>query len=217
MRARRSSSTLARRAYRRPVDRRPIVQPLLRLLREGRREGGFEAGIQLALERMLVDPDFLFRIERDPAERPPGTPYRISDLELASRLSFFLWSSIPDDELLDARGDAAGCSDAGRARAAGAAHARRSARAARSSTTSSASGCTCATCGASRPTRRVFPEFDENLREAFQRETELFLESQLREDRSVVELLDGQLHVRQRAAGASTTASRTSTAATSAA
>ena len=78
----------------------------------------------MALAAVLVSPEFLFRVEHDPAGLAPGTPYRVSDLELASRLSFFLWSSIPDDELLDAaeRGTAA---RAGGARAAGPAHARR--------------------------------------------------------------------------------------------
>ena len=94
--------------------------------REGRSEGDFDAGIEKALSAVLVNPEFLFRVELDPDRVPAGAAYRISDLELASRLSFFLWSSIPDDELLDAavRGDA---QPAGRARATGPAHARRSA------------------------------------------------------------------------------------------
>ncbi|MCZ6489566.1 MAG: DUF1592 domain-containing protein, partial [Acidobacteria bacterium] len=93
-------STLARRAYRRPVTDAD-VQPLLSLYRTGRKEGGFEAGIELALHRILAGPEFLFRIERDPENVPPDTAYPISDLDLASRLSFFLWSSIPDDQLLE--------------------------------------------------------------------------------------------------------------------
>src|SRR5262249_8682051 len=92
-------STLARRAYRRPVTTED-VEPLLGLFRE-RRGDGFDAGIQLALQRLLVSPQCPFRIERDPASVAPGSVYRISDLELASRLSFFLWSSIPDDALLE--------------------------------------------------------------------------------------------------------------------
>ena len=95
-------STLARRAYRRPVtDDRPRRR-CSTSTSAGAQAGGFERGIQDALERLLADPDFLFRIERDPAGIAPGAPYRLSDLELASRLSFFLWSSIPDDELLEA-------------------------------------------------------------------------------------------------------------------
>ena len=93
-------SRLARRAYRRPVTDAD-VQALLSLYREGRSEEGFEAGIELALQRILAGPEFLFRIERDAANLPPGTAYQISDLEMASRLSFFLWSSIPDDQLLE--------------------------------------------------------------------------------------------------------------------
>src|SRR5207253_10698913 len=77
------------------------LEPLLPFYEAGRKEGGFERGIQQALERLLVSPQFLFRIEHDPSHVKPGTPYSISDLELASRLSFFLWSSLPDDELLD--------------------------------------------------------------------------------------------------------------------
>src|SRR5262249_41064675 len=94
-------SRLARRAYRRPVTT-DDVDVLLPFYEEGRRDGGFDGGIQRAVERLLVSPSFLFRVERDPVEPPPNKVYRISDLELASRLSFFLWSSIPDDELLDA-------------------------------------------------------------------------------------------------------------------
>jgi hypothetical protein len=93
-------ATLARRAYRRPVVDSE-VGTLMEFYRAGRREGSFEAGMQHALERLLVSPEFLFRIERDPAGADASAPYRISDLDLASRLSFFLWSSIPDDELLD--------------------------------------------------------------------------------------------------------------------
>ena len=92
-------ATLARPAYRRPVTSED-VEVLMGFYETARRDGGFEAGIQAAVERLLVDPDFLFRVEFDPGEIAPGVAYRVSDLELASRLSFFLWSSIPDDELL---------------------------------------------------------------------------------------------------------------------
>ena len=98
--ARRILGALTRRAYRRPVTDAD-VQPLMALFEAGRADGGFDAGIDRALKRLLVSPEFLFRVERDPKSVAPGTVYRISDLELASRLSFFLWSSIPDDELLD--------------------------------------------------------------------------------------------------------------------
>ena len=80
----------------------PISQAPLKFYRDARTGGDFEAGIEMALRAVLVSPEFLFRVEQDPAGVAPNTAYRISDLELASRLSFFLWSSIPDDELLDA-------------------------------------------------------------------------------------------------------------------
>ena len=91
---------LARRAYRRPVTETDLQTPL-RFYKEGRAEGGFEAGIEAGLQSILVNPEFLFRVGRSPANVAPNTAYRISDLDLASRISFFLWSSIPDDELLD--------------------------------------------------------------------------------------------------------------------
>ena len=93
-------STVARRAYRRPVIERDL-EVLLGFYDDGRNDGGFEAGIELALRRLLVSPEFLFRVVRDPDGVAAGTSYRLGDLELASRLSFFLWSSVPDDELLD--------------------------------------------------------------------------------------------------------------------
>jgi hypothetical protein len=92
-------SNLAHSAYRRPAGKEEM-QELLTAYERGRKDGDFEAGFQLALRRMLMDPAFLFRVERDPAGAAPGSVYRISDLELASRLSFFLWSTIPDEELL---------------------------------------------------------------------------------------------------------------------
>src|SRR2546425_10961974 len=97
--ARKILSTLAHRAYRRPVGAGDVTQ-LLALYKEGTQNGGFESGVRLALQKILVSPGFLFRAEVDPPGAAPGTVYKISDVELASRLSFFLWSSIPDDELL---------------------------------------------------------------------------------------------------------------------
>ena len=97
--ARRILSALAHRAYRRPVTDADL-QDLLSVYKAGRDDGGFEAGIETALERILVGPEFLFRVERDPSNAAAGSVYRISDLDLASRLSFFLWSTIPDDQLL---------------------------------------------------------------------------------------------------------------------
>src|SRR5207247_9388036 len=92
-------SAWMRRAYRRPVTTEDLQGPLA-LFRKARVDGDFDAGIEMALSGVLVSPNFLFRVEEDPARLPANGVYRVSDLELASRLSFFLWSSIPDDELL---------------------------------------------------------------------------------------------------------------------
>ena len=177
---------LARRAYRRPVDAGD-VDALLGFYRAGRRDGGFDDGIQFALERMLVDPEFLFRIERDPADAAPGTPYRLGDLELASRLSFFLWSSIPDDELLEA---------AAEGRLGDPAELERQTRRLLADGRSRALVDNFASqwlrlrnLESQERESADYPEFDENLREAFRRETELFVESNIREDRSLLELL----------------------------
>ena len=119
--ARKILASVARRAFRRPVTSGDL-DTLLAFYAAGRRDGGFEAGIQRGLESVLVDPEFLFRVEREPAAAASGTIHAVSDLELAARLSFFLWSSIPDDELLAvaARGR---LRDPGRSRTAGAPHA----------------------------------------------------------------------------------------------
>lgn len=180
-------SRLARRAYRRPVAPRD-VETLLEFYKTGSREGGFEAGIQLALERLLVGPDFLFRVERDPVDSTRPPVYRISDIELASRLSFFLWSSIPDDALLD-------IAAAGKLRdpVVLERQVRRMLADPRSAALVSNFGGQWLELRNMRlvnPDSKLFSAFDENLRIAFQRETELFLESQLREDRSVTGLLD---------------------------
>ena len=184
--ANRILGSLARRAYRRPVGG-PDVEALLDFFRAGRSDGGFDDGIQFALERMLVDPEFLFRIERDPEDAAPETPYRLGDLELASRLSFFLWSSIPDDELLAAA--AAG-------RLGDPAELERQTRRlladgrSRSLVDNFASQWLRLRNLESQERESAdYPEFDENLREAFRRETELFVESNIREDRSLLELL----------------------------
>jgi mono/diheme cytochrome c family protein len=179
--------TLARHAYRRPVNDRNI-RILLSLYKAGRREGDFEAGIETALQGILVNPEFLFRIERDPANLAPGTPYRITDLELASRLSFFLWSSIPDDRLLD-------LAVAGKLKDPGVLEqqVRRMLADSRSKAlVSNFAGQWLYLRNIRKvvPDPGVFPDFDENLRDAFERETELFLESNLREDRSVLDLLN---------------------------
>ena len=184
--ARRILGTLARRAYRRPVTGAD-VETLLRFYRSGHREGGFERGVQEALARLLVSPRFLFRIERDPAHAAADGVYEISDLELASRLSFFLWSSIPDDELLDA---AAG----GRLREPGVleAQTRRmlaDPRAAALARNFGGQWLHVRNLRAVDPDASAYPDFDDNLRAAFRRETELFLENQMRGDRPLAELL----------------------------
>ncbi len=184
--AREILAKLARRAWRRPVDDRDL-DPLLAFYRAGRAADGFEAGIRMALERLLIDPEFLFRIERDPDGIAPGAPYRLADLELASRLSFFLWSSIPDDELLDA---------AARGRLSDPVERERQVRRMLADARSRAlvdnfagQWLSLRSVEGIAPDPNLFPDFDENLREALRRETELFVESQLREDRSVVDLL----------------------------
>ncbi|HET9271711.1 MAG TPA: DUF1592 domain-containing protein [Vicinamibacterales bacterium] len=185
-------SSLARRAYRRPVtdvDMRDLVP----FFQQGRAAGSFDLGIQKALERMLVSSQFLFRIEKpfvrrgEPSGAPAATPYRVSDLELASRLSFFLWSSIPDDELLDT-------AVAGRLKdpAVLDRQVRRMLADARSSalvTNFAAQWLYLRDIEAKRPDEVLFQDFDETLRAAMERETELFVESVFRENRSVIDLL----------------------------
>lgn len=179
-------SRLARRAYRRPVTKAD-VDALLTVYREGRKAGDFETGIELALRGMLISPSFLFRVERDPVGAAPGTPYRVTDVELASRLSFFLWSSIPDEPLL-------ALAERGRLRqpAVLARQVQRMLADARSIALVDNFATQWLLIRGMRtvnPQNKGFPDFDDSLREAFQRETHLFLESQLREDRSVMELL----------------------------
>ncbi len=178
--------TLARRAYRRPVTDGD-VDTLLGFYEAGSRGGSFDEGVGFALERLLADPEFLYRIESDPIDTGPGTVYALTDVELATRLSFFLWSSVPDDELLmvaeegilaepavletqvrrmlaDERANALVENFAGQWL-----HFRN--------------------LGGVYPDPLIFPEFDENLREAFQTETTLFIESLLEEDKSLLDLI----------------------------
>lgn len=179
-------TTFMRRAYRREVTESDLRSPL-EFFRQASSVDGFEAGIEMALSSVLVSPDFLFRVEKDPADISPQTAYRISNLELASRLSFFLWSSIPDDELLDIaiRGELSrpGVLEQ---------QVRRMLDDQRASAVVSnfaAQWLHLRNLESVTPDMRLFPGFDDNLRQAMRRETELLLESVIREDRSVLDLL----------------------------
>ncbi len=177
---------LMKRAYRRPVNA-VDVKRALSFYREGAKEGGFESGIESALNSILVSPEFLFRVEKEPTGRNSERVYRISDLELASRLSFFLWSSIPDDELLDLAIEGK-LSDSETLRA----QARRMLKDERSRNlveNFSGQWLHLRNLDAVVPDLRLYPDFDDNLRNAFRQETEMFVESVFREDRSVLELL----------------------------
>jgi len=180
-------STLARRAYRRPVtkDDMPI---LMSLYEQGKAQGGFESGIRMALQKILVSPEFLFRIEFDPQKVAKNGNYEISDLELASRLSFFLWSSIPDEELLTLAEK--GKLKKGKALEQQVERMMADPRSAALISNFAGQWLFLRNIARVQPDPIAFPNFDENLREALQRETELVLESMLREDRSVVELLN---------------------------
>ena len=180
-------STLMRRAYRRPISAAD-VEGAMTFYREGRSAGDFDAGIGSALTAVLVSPEFLFRVELDPAQVASGDAYRVSDLELASRLSFFLWSSLPDDELLDVaiRGELSRPGELER-------QARRLRADSRSHNLASnfaGQWLLLRNLAAVSPSPRLYPDFDDNLRQAFRQETELFFDSVLREDRSVLELLE---------------------------
>jgi len=184
--ARRILSTLARRAYRRPVDDRDL-SPLLAFYRDGRTKGSFDNGVQLAVRRLLASPTFIFRVEEDPAAVAPGAAYRINDVELASRLSFFLWSSMPDDALLD-------LAVAGRLRQ----PAVLEAQVRRMLADPKANALVENFAGQwlhirnlqnIAPNTDEFPDFDNDLRDAFRRETELFFASIVREDRDVLDLM----------------------------
>ena len=177
---------LAQRAYRRPVTDADLA-PLMAIYEIGRAAGDFETGVARALEALLSMPAFLMRAESDPIDAPAGTAYRISDLELASRLSFFLWRSIPDDELLEVAAS-------GRLRepAVLAQQTRRmlaDRRATRWMNDFLGQWLQIRNLETMVPDPLRFPGFDATLREAMIRETELFFESQVRDDRSALDLL----------------------------
>jgi mono/diheme cytochrome c family protein len=186
--ARQIISTLVRRAYRRaPAD--ADIQPLLGFYQDERNKtGNFEAGIEMALRRVLADPEFVFRFEPTPAGIAAATPYRISDTELASRLSFFLWSSIPDEELLKLAIDGKLHQPAVLERQTRRMLADPKSRALVDNFANQ--WLFLRELKNANPDVTVFPDFDDNLRQAFQRETEMLFESVVREDRSVLDLLD---------------------------
>ena len=178
--------TIARRAFRRPITNED-ASSLMTFYDLGRAKGSFESGIEFALRAILVDPEFLFRVESDPLTATPGKPYQISDLELASRLSFFLWSSIPDDALLglaereELREDGVLAEQVDRMLA--------DPKSAALMDNFAGQWLFLRNMRSVKPDPIAFPEFDGNLREAFQRETQLWFDSQIREDRSVLEVL----------------------------
>ena len=186
--AQRIIASLARRAFRRPATAEE-VSGVLGFYKLGRvaADGSFDAGIETALRRILTSPNFLFRIDTDPPGLAVGSVYRLSDLALASRLSFLLWSSIPDDELLD-------LAVAGKLK--NPAVLRRQVdrmladeRSDALVTNFGSQWLELRKLSEVRPDGYLFPDFEDSLREAFQRETELFLASVFRENRSVLDLL----------------------------
>ncbi len=179
-------SAMARRAYRRPVSNADLA-PLLRFYEQGRADAGFERGIEVALRRLLVSPEFLFRVEHDPPRINAGTNYRVSDIDLASRLSFFVWSSIPDDQLID-------LAERGRLKDPTVLQqqVRRMLADARSDAfvqNFAGQWLQLRNLEAAMPSLPLYPNFDEGLRRGFQKETELFFGSVLRENRSALDLL----------------------------
>jgi hypothetical protein len=184
--ARRIIGTLARRAYRQPVAE-SALEPLMEFYEGGHRDGGFEAGIQQALEAILTSPRFIFRVERDPDGVAAGEIYRLDGAELAARLSFFLWSSIPDDALMAAAGNGTLETPAGRER-----------QVRRMLGDPRAHALVANFAGQWLQLRNVrnilpnsdeFPDFDDSLRQAMLRETEMLFASIVEEDRSVLDLL----------------------------
>jgi hypothetical protein len=185
--ARKILATVGRRAFRRPVTDADL-KPLLAFYQSGRTERDFDFGIEKALRAMLVSPDFLFRIEQDPRGSAPGSVYRISDFELASRLSFFLWSTVPDDQLLD-------LAEKGKLKDPAVLEQQvhrllDDPRADSLVSNFAGQWLYIRNLSQQKPDPDAFPEFDESLRQAFREETELFFRNVLREDRSVTELLD---------------------------
>jgi hypothetical protein len=179
-------ATLSHRAYR-GLETSADERRLMEFYRAGRKEKDFETGIEHALHRILASPKFLLRVETAPAAAAPGSMYRVSDLDLASRLSFFLWSSIPDDELLKVAAE-------GRLKDPGVLdqQTRRMLADPKSSAivdNFAGQWLQIRNLKNAVPSEELFPEFDDNLRQSFARETELFFDSIMREDHSVIDLM----------------------------
>jgi hypothetical protein len=185
--ARRIVADLARRAYRRPPEAAEVDR-LLRFVEMAKQDGEpFEEGVRLALQAILVSPQFLFRIERDPA---PGVVRRLNDFELATRLSYFLWSSLPDEELFDAaRAGALSRSDVLRAQVK---RMLADARSSRLVENFAGQWLELRNLESIRPDPKRFPDFDEPLRFAMRRETTLFFDAIVHEDRSILDFIDGR-------------------------
>lgn len=185
--AREILTPLATRAYRRPVTEADLAV-LMDFFHEGASSGVFEDGVELALRRMLADPEFLVRVEREPEDIPAGTAYRIADLELASRLSFFLWSSLPDEELLALASEGRLADPAVLEQQVG-----RMLQDPRSRSLVTSFGqqyLYLRNLPTTSPDGIFYPNWDDELRTSFQKESELFWESIIREDRSILDLLD---------------------------
>lgn len=183
-------ATFARRAWRRPVSRAEVAS-LLRFVDLARKDGqSTEQGIQLAIQAMLMSPHFLFRIERDPAPTDPSKVHRISDIELASRLSYFLWNSMPDDQLLD-------LAEAGKLSQPQVldAQVKRMLEDPRSSTLArnfAGQWLEIRNLAVVKPDPQKFPEWSPELADAMRTETEMFFEAMLRENRSIGDFLDAR-------------------------
>jgi hypothetical protein len=179
--------TLARHAFRRPITAQD-TETLMTFYQQGRNDGNFDTGIERALQRILADPEFVFRKEAEPPTLATGQAYHISDLELASRLSFFLWSSIPDDQLLDVAAKnklhEPAVLDAQVHRMLA------DPRSDRLVINVAGQWLNLRALGTWSPTVSIFPDFDDNLRLAMRKETELFVGSVVHEDRSVIDLLN---------------------------
>ena len=187
-------STLARRAYRRPTTAEDL-EGLMGFYQEGRKGGTFEDGIEMALRRILASPQFLVRVEKEPANLAVGQTYRISDLELASRLSFFLWSSIPDDELINLASQGKLSNPTVLEQ-----QVRRMLADPRSEAlvnNFAAQWLYLRNLKAMSPVATNYPDWDDQLRQGFRRETELLFESVMHEDRNVVDFLTADYTFRQ--------------------